>query len=96
MTELSWPQRLRQALATENAKTLAELSAELSISEKELPALLEKLERSLRREGVRLSLVPACCIGCGFEFTERTRFKRPSRCPKCRSGRIAPAAFRVS
>lgn len=85
------PQRLRQALAGATPKTLKELSRELSLSEKELVPLLEKLGQS--RGG--LSIEPARCIGCGFEFRGRSRVAKPSRCPECRSERIDPPRFWV-
>ncbi len=75
-----------------NTYTLKDLSRALRRSEKELPELLSSLERSLQR-GEQLATVPACCLGCGFEFQERTRFSRPSRCPRCKSERITPARF---
>lgn len=85
------PQRLRQALAGSTPKTLKDLSRELSLSEKELVPLLDKLGQG--RTGLRIE--PAHCIGCGFEFKERSRAAKPSRCPECRSERIAPPRFWV-
>lgn len=85
------PQRLRQALAGAAPKTLKELSRELSLSEKELVPLLDKLGQG----GAGLRIEPARCIGCGFEFKGRSRAAKPSRCPQCRSERIAPPRFWV-
>ena len=85
------PQRLRQALAGGTHKTLKELSRELSLSEKELVPLLDKLSQG----GGELCIEPARCIGCGFEFKGRSRAAKPSRCPECRSERIAPPRFWV-
>lgn len=85
------PQRLRQALAGSTPKTLKDLSRELSLSEKELVPLLDKLGQG--RAG--LCIEPARCIGCGFEFKGRSRAAKPSRCPECRSERIAPPRFWV-
>lgn len=82
-------QRLRQALAGSAPKTLKELSRELSLSEKELVPLLDKLAQG--RAG--LCIEPARCIACGFEFKGRGRAAKPSRCPECRSERIAPPRF---
>ena len=89
------PQRLRQALAGAAPKTLKELSRELSLSEKELVPLLDKLERSSGQGRAGLCIEPARCIGCGFEFKGRSRAAKPSRCPECRSERIAPPRFWV-
>ena len=93
MESATLPQRLRLALSQDQAKTLHELSAELGVAEKELPSTLAKLERTLKREHGGLAREPARCIACGFAFTDRTRFLRPGRCPRCRSERIAPARY---
>lgn len=90
---LTLPRALRAALLDQDGKTLRELSQELGVSEKLLPDGLEKLELSTRREGGRLKQVPARCLACGFEFRKRERYKPPSRCPECRSERIAPPKF---
>jgi predicted Zn-ribbon and HTH transcriptional regulator len=90
------PQRLREALIGAPPKTLKELSGELSVAEKDLPAAFEKLTLSLRREGVKLLVEPARCIACGFDFEGRARVTKPSRCPSCRSERIAPARYCIA
>ena len=90
------PQRLREALLGSEPKTAKDLSRELSISEKEVAVALEKLGRSLERGPLELRVEPARCLGCGFEFRERSRVSRPSRCPECRAERIAPARFSIA
>jgi len=89
------PQRLREALTGESAKTLKDLSRELSLSEKDLPELLAKLERSLAQGDSKLEVEPARCVACSFEFVGRARTSKPSRCPSCRSERIQPARYRI-
>jgi predicted Zn-ribbon and HTH transcriptional regulator len=90
---LTTPQRLREALTEVEAKTLKDLSGELSVSEKDLVPALEKLKRTLERERIKLGVEPACCLACGFEFDARERVTKPSRCPSCRSERIQPPRF---
>jgi predicted Zn-ribbon and HTH transcriptional regulator len=90
---LTVPQRLREALTDAEAKTLKDLSGELSVSEKDLIPALEKLKRSLEREPIKLGVEPASCLACGFEFDARERVSKPSRCPSCRSERIKPPRF---
>ena len=90
---LTLPQALQAALACAEPKALKELSAELGVSEKVLPEAIEKLNRSLRRTEKRLRQIQPKCLGCGFEFRERERFTRPSRCPSCKSERITPARY---
>lgn len=90
------PQRLRRALAGAEPRTLKELSGELSVSEKELVPALEKLQRSLARGPHPLAVEPARCIACDYVFDERGRVSKPSRCPRCRSERIAPPRFSLA
>jgi transcriptional regulator len=89
---------LRQSLASalrENALTARELSQLCSIAEREVAPHLEHLARSLPRGGERLVSVPARCVACDFEFADRRRAARPSRCPECKSERIRPPTFRI-
>ncbi len=76
-------------------QSLKELSGAAGLSEKELPALLDKLQRSLQRSGERLETLPALCQRCGLRFGE-DKTKRPSRCPKCKSERLSPPRFRLA
>ncbi len=39
--------------------------------------------------------MPATCKKCGYQFTDRERLKKPSRCPRCKSERIDPPRFYV-
>jgi transcriptional regulator len=90
------PQRLREALTGTTRKTLKDLSRELSLSEKDVAQALEKLTRSLGHGELQLGVEPARCLGCGFEFRDRERVSRPSRCPECRAERIALARFWIA
>ncbi len=85
-------QALRHALSAE-PRTARELSGMTSFSEKDVVAHLEHLERSLEAEGTPLSILPARCFRCGFEFRARERFRRPGRCPECKSERVQPPRF---
>ena len=89
------PQRLREALIGSEPKSAKELSREVSISEKDVAVALEKLARSLQRGPLELRVEPARCLACGFEFRDRSRAARPSRCAECRSERIQPARFSI-
>ena len=84
---------MREALLGSEPKTAKDLSRELSISEKDVAAALEKLGRSLERGPLLLQVEPPRCVACGFEFRERARASRPSRCPECRAERITLARF---
>jgi predicted Zn-ribbon and HTH transcriptional regulator len=90
---LTLPQALREALRTGTPKALDELSRELGVSEKVLPDALDKLRRSASNKGERLRQEPPRCIACGFEFADRARAKRPSRCARCGSERLTKPRF---
>ncbi len=83
---------LRQVLR-ERPLTARELSARVGISEKDVFGHLEHLARSLRHSSERLRVEPAQCLACGFVFKERTRLRKPSKCPVCRSQRMDPSRF---
>jgi predicted Zn-ribbon and HTH transcriptional regulator len=76
--------------------TLRELSAEVRVSEKDLPQHLEHVARSARADGERLEVDPARCLACGFAFQDRTRLTRPSRCPRCKGQRLSAARYRIT
>ncbi len=84
------------ASAPEGGLTSKDLSALVGISEKDVAEHLAHLEKSLKAQGLRLEVLPASCIRCGFAFKDRKRFTRPGACPQCRSTRIDPPAFRVT
>lgn len=84
------------AAAPEGGLTAKDLSSRVGISEKDVADHLAHLEKSLKAQGLRLEVLPASCIQCGFTFKERRRFTRPGACPECRSTRIDPPAFRVT
>lgn len=78
--------------------TLEELKEEMGVP---IPVLVDDLrhvDKSLRHAAGELHVEPARCIECGFVFRERPkrRAKTPSRCPDCKSERIAPPRFRVA
>ncbi len=75
--------------------TARDLSVIAGIREKDVAEHLEHLARSLPHGGERLVVEPASCIACGYAFEDRHRLSRPGACPRCRSTRIDPPAFRI-
>jgi hypothetical protein len=71
------------------------LSGEVGLPEKAVAEHLAHLSRSLKAGGERLEVEPARCLRCGRTFEDRRRLTKPSRCPACRSERIAAPRFRV-
>lgn len=87
---------LREALRSqESSSTARELSQLLGVSERDVYQHLEHLARSLPHDGEELTITPARCLGCGFEFSDRTRFTKPGRCPSCKSTRISLPRFGI-
>ena len=76
-------------------KTSKDLSTRAGLSEKDIPAHLEHLEKSLKVKGERLVVTPSQCLACGFIFKDRHRFTAPGSCPTCQSERIRPPAFHI-
>ena len=90
-------QRLMRWL-TESEYSFEDLRVALDIPARELEEELRHVERSARRQHMRLAVLPPKCRDCGFGFPGRLRkhLSPPTRCPKCRSHRIEPPRFRVA
>ena len=86
-------QSLKAALQGQDPQTTRELSVALSLPEKDVIGLLEKLQAAGRRRASRLRSVPPACASCGFCFEARRRIARPGRCPECRSERVHLARY---
>jgi predicted Zn-ribbon and HTH transcriptional regulator len=84
---------IRRALLAGTA-TAHDLSVE-GLREKDVAEHLAHLARSLPHRGERLVVEAASCVACGFAFEDRERLTRPGACPRCRSTRIDPPAFRI-
>ncbi|MEZ0319336.1 MAG: transcriptional regulator [Pyrobaculum sp.] len=69
---------------------------ETDLKPSELYDELEHVRKTLKRQGYRLEVVPAVCKSCGYEFRDREKLKKPSRCPRCKSERIEPPKFYVT
>ena len=70
-----------------------DLSAAAKIPEREVSGHLEHIQRSLAATGQQLLVMPAECKKCGFVFAKREKFKRPGKCPVCRSESIREPRF---
>jgi predicted Zn-ribbon and HTH transcriptional regulator len=87
-------ERIAQALR-DAPLTAHEISERASVPERDVAEHLRHLEHSLVHAGEQLVKSAPHCIKCGFEFTNRDRHSRPSRCPTCKSERISPPSFKV-
>jgi predicted Zn-ribbon and HTH transcriptional regulator len=73
-----------------------ELAHALGMPERQIEDHLAHVARSLKRDpGRTFRHEPASCRACGFQFRDRTRLTRPSRCPRCRSESIIPPLFGI-
>ena len=72
-----------------------DLSRMLRISEKEIYTHLSHVQRTAISSGRRFHLTPAECLSCGYVFSKRSRFTRPSRCVRCKNERISEPVFQI-
>jgi predicted Zn-ribbon and HTH transcriptional regulator len=75
--------------------TALDLSKAVGASEKDVLAHLAHLAKTLKGRGEALEITPTECRDCGFVFREREKLSRPSRCAKCRGGRLTLPEFRI-
>ena len=88
--------------SSDHPLTVEELSQLLALPPSESKLLYEHLrhlaksiwQKSKGREA--LVMVPPTCRNCGYIFKELDKPRRPSKCPKCRSQRITPPAFKIA
>lgn len=71
--------------------TSLDLSAELSIQEREVFSHLEHVKKSTG--GEKIMVRPYQCLSCSYIFKKRDRLDRPGRCPKCKESHIRMAEF---
>ncbi|MDH4027576.1 MAG: ArsR family transcriptional regulator [Nitrospirota bacterium] len=72
-----------------------EISAAVSVSEKEVYEHLFHIQKTLHKRGGLLSVTPPECRKCGFRFTKRERLSRPGKCPVCRAESVTEPFFSV-
>ena len=84
-------------LLTHQSYTTHELSGLAHLSERQIEDHLTHIIRSLARNpSQQFMMEEPKCIDCGYEFRNRTRLKRPSRCPGCRSEAITYPCFSIA
>jgi predicted Zn-ribbon and HTH transcriptional regulator len=83
------------ALLETEAMGVRDLSQALGVSEKDVFMHLEHIQRTARGKGRRFGMTPCECLSCGYVFRDRSRLKKPGRCPKCRQSHILGAMYRI-
>jgi transcriptional regulator len=88
-------QRIMQ-LITGTRLSSFQLAQMIGLPERLIEEHLLHVIRTVGRDTTRRFLLePSSCQTCGFEFTERSRVTRPSRCPRCRSESITAPRFGI-
>jgi len=87
-------------LTTEKPLTAEEIVNELGlkITPKEVYEHLEHIAKSIRRtyrNAYVLVMIPPTCKSCGYVFKDLEKPRKPSKCPRCKSEKIKPPAFKV-
>lgn len=83
------------ALLSEGEYGAKNISKIIRISEKEVYEHLEHIGRSLKSQKIRLKIIPALCLQCGFVFEGRNRFTSPGKCPKCKGEHIQDPEYGI-
>jgi len=78
-------------------KTLSskDISAAVKVSEKEVNAHLEHIQKTTNKKGLALIITPAECRKCGFVFRKREKLKKPGKCPICSGELIKQPLFSI-
>jgi predicted Zn-ribbon and HTH transcriptional regulator len=88
-------QRIMQ-LITGTRLSSFQLAQMIGVSERQIEDHLVHVIKTVGRDKARRFLLePSSCLACGFEFTDRSRVTRPSRCPRCRSESITAPRFGI-
>ena len=86
--------RIRDVLR-EGWANAREISERVGISERAVVDHLPHVELSARGGPEAFEVEPAHCLACGRPFAGRAKKGTPSRCPSCRSERVARPRFRL-
>ena len=74
-------------------KSAQELANHFKVELSEILVDLNHIRYSIKPG--KLTVKPAQCRKCGFRFEERSRVKKPGKCPRCKSEWILAARFRI-
>ncbi len=83
------------AALSESPCSARDLSALVSIPEREVAGHLEHIRKTLASAGKHLLMIPAECKKCGFVFAKREKLTRPGKCPVCKGESIREPLFSV-
>lgn len=81
------------ALLSKGELSAQQISNQFKVELKEILEDLGHIKISIRPK--KLISKPAFCKYCSFIFKERSKVKKPSKCPKCKSEWIQPQLFSI-
>ncbi len=83
-------------LLTEGEFSDRELSQRLGIREKEVVYHLEHIRQSAMARKMKLKVVPARCLQCGYSFESRRRLSKPGKCPRCKGEHVEDPRYHLA
>jgi predicted Zn-ribbon and HTH transcriptional regulator len=98
MSDQRHSQTVRQKiflLLNEKDMTAREISQTIGIREREVYEHLPHVARSAAAQKRKVTVLPFGCMSCGYVFAERSRFTRPSRCPRCKKTHLETPVYRL-
>ena len=83
-------------LLTNTRLTTYQLAGILGTPERQVEDHLAHVVQTVARDRARRFVrEPSGCSDCGFQFRDRMRLTRPSRCPQCRSEGISAPRYGI-
>ena len=76
--------------------SVRDISGSVGVSVREIYDHLSHIQKTISKGEGHLIITPAECKKCGFVFRKRERFKKPGKCPVCRSESIEEPLFSVN
>jgi len=80
-------------ILTKEEKSAQQLANDFKVELFEILEDLKHIKFTIKPK--KLIQQPAQCKKCGFKFEERSKVKKPSKCPNCRTEWIMASLFKV-
>lgn len=82
-------------LLTDKEMDAKQISKAIRIREKEVYDHLDHIAQSVNAKKMKLIIHPSRCQKCAYVFNHRKKFKRPSRCPMCKSTWLEDPIYQI-
>lgn len=79
----------------QNPQTVTQLANFFQLRPKDIKIDIEHIHKSVKAKNLKLIIEPAYCERCNFIFKDRTKIRKPSRCPRCNSESISEPIFSI-